>query len=965
VLRLDTGAPDSKAGQTSQNFPTQDITDHEVVEIIPVHPEAYTPLAIETPHPQNAATGLNLILVAQDPSEPQTNPPSMRRVYRTLPGAWVTDTRIDPDGVVVLIKTRKALSRLIVSAETLLGSPLIWTKTTNGPGGDAVLGDEVQETRAIPGNPVPSTKLDEDGAKISEVKTMVDATTIVTAEAIVTGVWIKTTAEAISDLVAWKIVTSRAIPGNPVPSTKLDEDGATLTETKTFVDLSTVTTAEGVSSGVWTRTSKQAVTELVGWKVVTTRPLPGNPVTSKKPDPDGALVTIVKTLKDTSTITPGEPAISGGVWTETVIEPVSQLVAHEVYKSRALPGGTMVVGKLEVDGANTIITRTLREQTTITPGESLLDPFTTWTKTTKEDPPVFRGFELRGGSHVAWEIVETRAIPGNVLTGTSFTKDGDKITETKRLVQAASISASSIVDVSNIWTKIFQEPYPGSALIAWQVTQTRTSQNVLPFYSKEIPDLVPAEFRFALPTTTTETDVIGTASAIGSLGTGDIYISQQQLDQYTYRLKVTTRGSLSLPQYINSKEWIEEYGGTNCTRTLTLDLTSVLTALESGANFLIVSCTITNLGNGLSLRNTLTCAIGAWPDLIGNIVDETLGLSIPYAKQVISSGTGAPGINVGTGVARQVRPIDSVRDELTITSFPVGVGAGLIENYALIFAGNTSVDFPPELISVDGIAERTTAGAGSYSDIGSYSISGNGSGGVNLHGEAQGSAAVITDATYVIKQIWGRDVPCMNYLFFVPSGTSRANIITKLKGASFTADSSLHDSPDFDPEQVTIFCRGEKITAKLVMDASAHDTMRMDYTGTQQGSVGSIRTNGSGGNIDAEVELKAIRIQSTIHKAITVSQPSPLTQTAAATGRIGFGMPTGADTGSLSLVGVALTATGSISATIPQTDGIYTYDPADGTHPFTGNYVVRLISEPYKFGYIKVHAEVVSAGDIN
>lgn len=136
-------------GKSRQEFPTQDITDLQVIEEIDCLPEDYQPIAVETPHPQNAQTGLSLILVAQGPSL-QSDPPKMERVYMTLPGAWTTDTRIDPDGATVTIRKRKQLNRLILTSESVVAG--IWTKTFNGPGGDAVVGDEIEEVRPVLNN---------------------------------------------------------------------------------------------------------------------------------------------------------------------------------------------------------------------------------------------------------------------------------------------------------------------------------------------------------------------------------------------------------------------------------------------------------------------------------------------------------------------------------------------------------------------------------------------------------------------------------------------------------------------------------------------------------------------------------------------------------------------------------------------------------------------------------------------
>jgi hypothetical protein len=304
-------------------------------------------------------------------------------VYETLPTSFTETTEIDEDGVVITKNTRRNINADIVSQETLING--VWCNTTKNETTDFA-GEEIVQCRTIPGNPIDSpTKLDDDGVPVYTVRTMKDVTTIVTEETLVTNnggfTWVKTYIEPlirfqaihISDLVAWEVVESRAIPGNPMDSDKLDEDGVPVHVVKTMeraATIAAITPRETISTGVWTRITSEAISDLVAWKIVETRTLPGNPIDAPvKIEDDGVPLFTVRTVKDITTITPGEAIIAGN-WVKTSIEPhsaVSDLVAWEVVEARAIPGNTIPSINIGGDYEIADIDSELKDESTITP----------------------------------------------------------------------------------------------------------------------------------------------------------------------------------------------------------------------------------------------------------------------------------------------------------------------------------------------------------------------------------------------------------------------------------------------------------------------------------------------------------------------------------------------------------------------------------------------------------------------
>ncbi len=72
-------------------------------------------------------------------------------------------------------------------------------------------------------------------------------------------------------------------------------------------------------------------------------------------------------------------------------------------------------------------------------------------------------------------------------------------------------------------------------------------------FVKNIPDVVPERFRVAVPATTSDSTVAGTA-VIPTLDAGDLEKSEQQIDVFKKRLSETSRAAISLPVVLVGKD---------------------------------------------------------------------------------------------------------------------------------------------------------------------------------------------------------------------------------------------------------------------------------------------------------------------------------------------------------------------------------------------------------------------------
>lgn len=303
---------------------------------------------------------------------------------RPVPGNPIIDTKVAEDGMILTTTKTLIDTTTGINSETLLAG--IWTKSNIQEVDDSTLVKvhdasnkvswQISEARPIPGNLMETTRIDNDGVVIHVGTTLFESSLITDSETLLAGIWTKTTQDAVSELVGKKIVESRTIPGNPIPSSRVDPDSIPVSIITTYKDKTLVVTSETLILQVWTKTKEEhctsdmGVSDLVVDEVVESRAIPGNPMVDIKVDKDGDPKAIVKTLKDTTTIVIGE-VLSGGVtWIITEKEAVSDLVAYEVVTSRDIPGRGITSYKIDGDEEIVSTVEGLNATTSVTPSST-------------------------------------------------------------------------------------------------------------------------------------------------------------------------------------------------------------------------------------------------------------------------------------------------------------------------------------------------------------------------------------------------------------------------------------------------------------------------------------------------------------------------------------------------------------------------------------------------------------------
>lgn len=506
------------------------------------------------------------------------------RVYETLPGPFIGSTEFDEDGKIITTQKRRNIAANITTEETLNAG--VWSNTTK-KGDDAFVAEEVVESREIPGNPIKETKVAEDGIEIDVIKTMKELSSITTEENITTGVWTKKYIEPIirwqrihiSDLVAWEVVETRAVPGNAMTDTKIDKYGNTVSVVKTLKDTSTVSTSEVINgSQLWIRTYKEPVSDLVCWETVESLQLPGNALPDSRIDENGNTLSVARTLKDKTTITPSEDVNGSNVWIKTFAAPISDLVSEEVVEAMQLPG--VFVPFVEVSGDLELVAGT--------------------------------AFYRKTG-----DIIPERTEGGGVI----------HTVEKKRVTDSVSE----------------------------QIIRNRTWLDKATF-EVEIPNIIPADLRAQIPTVTESHIRAGTASQ-PSLGPQEFRHMQQQLDALLYEDRVV-KIATSLPITVFGQETTEEYGGGILQTQLTLAANPPGQTVDEG--LYIVDSKVTPLGNAMDMKFTRFSAGTSWIELNGVEVDPRTGIVINIKKKVVPVGT-TGGVDLGGDGYIDIKPLDKWR----------------------------------------------------------------------------------------------------------------------------------------------------------------------------------------------------------------------------------------------------------------------------------------------------------------
>lgn len=471
--------------------------------------------------------------------------------------------------------------------------------------------------------------------------------------------------------------------------------------------------------------------------------------------------------------------------------------------------------------------------------------------------------------------------------------------------------------------------------------------------SKQIDDVIPAEFKIGTPNLENETTAAGTVAS-PALGASELLHTESQVDAFTKKTRTVTR-TVTLPITLNDAENDGLRVGNmlfNGTVTITRKLSSAGQAISLG--FRTLTSKVKSFGAGLSLLETGT--VDAFPVATDNIVDPATGGITNRTKTILASGTPHPGTAFTSQEQLNLNHLIRIQEVADSTTFLA---------YIRKFEGFTNVDFPPQLLTVSSpITGSGGGGNGGFSESGFFQLAGQGSGGISLAGQSQASASLDPDIYPDIRQPWGANLPCVHLLFLVVSGETRANVLGRCTTAM---GSTVNDWPKFAPKAVNFVCVGQDVSATARATASSTATVRVDYTGAVVGGGSLATSSGGGGSQEIRQRTKVIRIPPTIHASLTAanggfsgffsSLASSLYSAMAQITTVGSGSQFSASAQAQGLI-----FPNGIVGSFP--NGVIGATPGQATIPTSGLYLSRLTSEPGDQGYIKVHAEIIDMANV-
>ncbi len=471
------------------------------------------------------------------------------------------------------------------------------------------------------------------------------------------------------------------IPGPTFTETKFDSDGDEITVGTTRKLCSDITTGQAIGSGSWCKTtSKPTDIDVICEEVVECRPIPGTEIDAitYPYGPNGRRVTASRLVqRSTYSRTANGTAnanFASALLVDEKLEPVdgTEIVARKIgiYDEIPIAANQQGLGyfvEYPYDGDPDFPRLTWRFQILRLSATTALEltacPISGFTTLKLVDQKTEEADEL-----IEVKVVRTYEIlPGKPIEKTTIDDAGDTVTETRTKVEASTIT-TVITTAGGVYTKTFEEPIGG--LVAWKVVQVKATQNELDSFEVSIPDLIPQEFRGAVPVTTTGQTLIGTATlpVFSGWPAGRLSERQAQIDYNTYRLTITGREDISLPVTLTNQETTEEYGGGILNATLKLN-TLGSDAIEEG--LLFVSSEVIDLGNGLQVRTSKKLDDTAWTQIASRLWDDNFRKEYDETRQVVDAGTSEdpdPG-GVFAWVS-EVKAIDKWRSWIVNTSKP-------------------------------------------------------------------------------------------------------------------------------------------------------------------------------------------------------------------------------------------------------------------------------------------------------
>ncbi len=344
--------------------------------------------------------------------------------------------------------------------------------------------------------------------------------------------------------------------------------------------------------------------------------------------------------------------------------------------------------------------------------------------TASTDPTLLTGELSRSETQVSEFVMRIRTtslgditVPVSVSrTETTRDKQVATIVDTLELTGTSSATPSSIQDVDVIDL--------GNGYEVETVTMV-PDVFVSGSYTKTVENLIPAELRAAVPTVETDETSAGTASTDPTLLTGELSRNEEQVNEFTMRVRIRSLGSISVPVSITALETNQDKQIVSIVYTLELVGTNAVVPTA------LIDVAVKDLGNGYEVATIRTIdsvfPANTYSKSILNLIPPEFRAVVPTVESdVTSEGTASTDPTLLTGeLSRSETQVSEFVMRVRTTSFgnvvlPITLTGGekIVEKFGLqlvadevitlAYSGTTSI--PTGSLVIDAAIKEIGAG---------------------------------------------------------------------------------------------------------------------------------------------------------------------------------------------------------------------------------------------------------------
>ena len=339
--------------------------------------------------------------------------------------------------------------------------------------------------------------------------------------------------------------------------------------------------------------------------------------------------------------------------------------------------------------------------------------------------------------------------------------------------------------------------------------------------------------------------------------------------------------------------------------------------------------------------------------LYGQQYDEQTDVALPFTEQIENFENEGGAASLGNA-RTEILPVDYNASKVRTFTPPT---QEQLDEAAVKLYENISFTLPDTLLGVTAYYTQANGVDGSASETGDgASVGATGSLSINLSSSSQGAAAISPEVFINIRPNVAVDVPCTVHLFYIADTSTRAQILSKL---SSLAGATVLDWPQFKPKATTLFLLSQQV------ELSARANLGQTATVTDTTS-SYAKSEGTSVSKSLGVTMRVVTIPPTIHGSLTITNSATVTKTVNAGAsvqvtRSGAGWLDGTYWPERTVTTSPNPATATAAATVLSEAFNSTIPTTGGTTdvPNSGLYA-RLQTQPWKFGFMQVRAEVVN-----